>query len=565
MSCPRLLDPVDIAVAWDRLVSIADEGAATLIRTSFSTLVREGFDLSIMIFDDAGRMIAQSTKCIPVFIGTAPVTMAHMLAKYPPRSLREGDVVVSNDPTIGTGHMFDIAIMRPVFRDGFVVGYAMSITHLPDIGGMGFSAAATEIYHEGLRLPIWKLFQDGQLDQNLVELIRMNVRVPEQVLGDIMHNVSAIEVVARQLCTFMRESGLSSLAPLAEAILGQTETAVRAALAAMPDGAFDNELEVEAYDTTRRLACRVEKRGDAMSIDFAGTGPCVTAGINVPLPYTRAMALYAIKCVAAPTVPNNDGATAPIAVSAPVGCILNAVPPAPSAGRHTIGHFVMPLIFGALAPVVPDRVTAGSGLINILTMQGRHRDGTPFSAGYFAAGGFGALSDLDGRPTTPGSSNMGGTPIEILEPLTGLVVERKALRPDSGGVGEFRGGPGQEVVLRNESGHPTVVFSMANRTRFPAQGLAGGMPGALREHLINGDPIPPQGRAELGPGDRLTLREAGGAGFGLPRRRRREAVLDDIARGFLSPEEARRAYGIEAETAEAPRSGLVNGAVTPHN
>jgi N-methylhydantoinase B len=470
------LDPVDVAIAWDRLISIADEGAATLIRTSFSTLVREGYDLSVMIFDARARMIAQSTKCIPVFIGTAPVTIAHMLAKYPPDTLRDGDIVVSNDPTIGTGHMFDIAIMRPVFDAGRIVAYAMSITHLPDIGGMGFSAAATEIYHEGLRLPIWKMFHAGRLDENLIELIRMNVRVPEQVIGDIMANVSAIEVVARQFLAFATEHRFLDLAPLAEAILGQTEGAVRAALRELPDGTYESELEVEAYDATRRLACRIDKRGDGLSIDFAGTGPCVTAGVNVPFPYTKSMALYTMKCVATPTVPNNDGATAPISVSAPVGSILNAVPPAPSAGRHTIGHFIMPLIFGALAGIVPDRVTAGSGLINILTFQGRHRDGTPFSVGYFAAGGFGALSDLDGRPTTPSSSNMGGTPIEILEQLSGLVVEKKALRLDSGGAGEFRGGPGQEVVLRNDTGHPLVVFSMANRTIFPGQGLAGGCP-----------------------------------------------------------------------------------------
>jgi len=280
------LDPVDVAIAWDRLVSIADEGAATLIRTSFSTLVREGYDLSVVIFDDRARMIAQSTKCIPVFIGTAPVTIAHMLAKYRPDTLRDGDIIISNDPTIGTGHMFDMAIMRPVFDAGRVIAYAMSITHLPDIGGMGFSAAATEIYHEGLRLPIWKMFDAGRLDENLIELVRMNVRVPEQVIGDIMANVSAIEVVARQLLAFATEHRLLDLAPLADAILGQTEGAVRAALRAMPDGTYENELEVEAYDATRRLACRMDKRGDGLSIDFSGTGPCVAAGVNVPFPYT---------------------------------------------------------------------------------------------------------------------------------------------------------------------------------------------------------------------------------------------------------------------------------------
>ena len=283
----RNLDPIDLAITWDRLVSITDEGAAALIRTSFSMLVREGFDLSVMIFDTAGRMIAQSRKCIPVFIGTAPVTMAAMLARFPPERLRPGDVVASNDPVIGTGHMFDLALMRPIFRDGRIVAYAMSITHLPDIGGLGFSAAATEIYHEGLRLPIWKLYDEGRRDETLIELIALNVRVPEQVLGDVMAGVSCLEVVERQLLEFLAEAALPDLDEVAASILSQTEGAVRAALAAIPDGTYRNAVDVEAYGDVRRLVCRLDKQGDAVAIDFAGTGPCVTAGINVPMPYTR--------------------------------------------------------------------------------------------------------------------------------------------------------------------------------------------------------------------------------------------------------------------------------------
>jgi len=538
-----VLDAIDVAILWDRLISIADEGAATLTRTSFSTLVRDSLDLSVMIFDAQGRMIAQSTKCIPVFIGTAPTTMAHMLAKYPPHTLSEGDVIVSNDPVIGTGHMFDMAVMRPIMRGGAIFGYAMSITHLPDIGGMGFSAAATEIYHEGLRLPIWKLFDRGRRDENLIDLLRLNVRVPEQVLGDIMANVSATEILSLQTLSFAEDYGLDSLTLLADAILGQTRAASGAAISALPDGVYSSALDVEAFDATRRLACRIEKRGERMRVDFAGSGDCVKFGINVPLPYTRAMALYAIKCATTPSLPNNDGATALIDIVAPIGCILNAVPPAPSAGRHTIGHFVPPLIFAALAEVIPERVMAGSGLINIMTFQGRRRDGSAFSLTHFAAGGFGALSDLDGRPTTPGSSNMGGTPVEVLEQLTDLTIGSKTIRIDSGGSGEFRGGPGQEVTFRNDTGHPVNLFAMANRTLFRADGFAGGGPGALREHLINGLPVPGQGRTELAPGDVLTLKEAGGGGFGPPERRSQAAIRDDIRRGFASSEEARRHYG----------------------
>ena len=537
-------DAVSLSIMWERLVSIADEGATTLIRTSFSTLVREGYDLSVMLFDAAGNMIAQSTKCIPVFIGTAPVTMSHMLRKFGTADLHPGDVVISNDPVIGTGHMYDIAVMRPIFIRGRAVAFAMSITHLPDIGGMGFSAAATEIYHEGLRLPICKLFEAGQVDDMLVELIRMNVRVPEQVIGDIMAGVSCTDVVAGNVIDFMREYALDGLDELSRLIRGQTEQAVRDSLRAIPDAVYENAFDAEAIDDPVRLACRIDKSGDSMLIDFAGTGPCVRSGINVPICYSRSMALYAVKCLTTPSVPNNDGATSRITVTAPRHCILNAEAPMPSAGRHIIGHFVVPLIFGALAAALPDRITADSGLLNIITFQGRLRTGEPFAATYFAAGGFGALSGLDGQPTTPGSSNMACTPTEVFEDLTGITILRKALRCDSGGAGDFRGGPGQEIVMRNDTGHPLVVFSMANRTEFPARGAFGGQPGALREHHIDGKAISPKGRHELAPGGLLTILEAGGGGYGQTSSRSKERIRDDMRRGFLSAEQAKRVYGL---------------------
>ncbi|RAH97792.1 hydantoinase [Acuticoccus sediminis] len=549
MSDTAGFDAVDLSILWERLVSITDEGATALIRTSFSTLVREGFDLSVLIFDADARMIAQSTKCIPVFIGTAPITLSHMLAKFPGETLDPGDVVISNDPTIGTGHMYDLAVMRPIFRDGALAGYAMSITHLPDIGGMGFSVSAREIYHEGLRLPITKLMVKGELNADLMELIKLNVRVPEQVAGDIHANLACTAVVVRQVLEFMDEYGLDSLAALADEILAQSENAVRQALLRMPDAEYTSEADVEAYDEIRTLRCRVVKKGDRLRIDFEGTGPCVGAGINVPFPYTRAMALYAIKCITTPSIPNNDGATALIEVVAPVGSILAAVPPAPSAGRHTIGHFVVPLIFDAMARIVPDRVMAASGLIDIMTFQGRHADGREMAANYFVSGGFGALQDLDGRQTTPGSSNMGTTPIEVFEPLSGLLVEEKALLPDSGGAGTFRGGAGQTVVLVNASGNDMVLFSMANRTRFAAEGLFGGLPGAKRSHMIDGQEVVGQGRHVMPPGSRLTLRQAGGGGYGPPEGRSTADIEKDIDDGFLTRDGAVAAYGERARGA----------------
>ena len=535
-------DAVGLGILWDRLISVADEIVETLVRTSFSTIVREGYDLSVMLFDRNGRMLVQGTRSIPVFIGTAPVTLAFMLERFPPHTLQPGDVIVTNDPIMGTGHLFDISVMRPVFRRGAIVGYSMSITHLPDIGGMGFSAVATEMFHEGLQIPVAKLYEAGRLNQLLIDIIRRNVRTPEQVIGDIMANVSCNEVGARQLLEFMDEYGVDDLVPLSDAIRSQSERAMREKIRTIPDGVYTNRISFEGIEGPLQLACRIDKRGDAMTIDFDGSSGPVRGGINVPFCYARAMALYSIKCITAPTIPNNEGSAAPVKVTAPVGSILNAQPPSPTAGRHVVGHFVTPLIFGALAEALPDRVQADTGMLNIVTFQGRHRAGHPITTLYFVAGGFGALEGLDGAPTTPGPSNMACVPVEIWESRTSVSVVSKRLLPDSGGAGEWRGGLGQEIRLRNDTGHPMVVFSMANRTEFPAAGLRGGRSGAPREHRINDQVVHPKGRQELAPGDVLTLREAGGAGIGDPRARARDRLRADVADGYVTAEAAVKLY-----------------------
>jgi N-methylhydantoinase B len=537
------IDAVSLGIMWDRLIAITDEIVSTLVRTSFSSIVRESYDLTVVLMDAQGRLIAQGTQSLPVFMGTAPVTLARMLETFPPDQLEPGDVIITNDPWIGTGHLFDINVMRPVFRGGAIVAYTLSITHLPDVGGTGFGAAATEIQHEGLRLPVCRLMRRGQPDRFILDLIRANVRVPEQVVGDLMANVAGNEIGSLRLLEFMDEYAIADLAPLSRAIRRQSERAARERIAAMPSGSYASRIDIEGVGAPITLACRVEIAGDALRVDFAGSGPCVRRGINVPFCYTRAMALYAIKCITSPSLPNNEGSTAPVAVSAPAGCILNAQPPFPTGARHAIGHFVTPLVFAALQDAAPGNVQADCGMMDLITFQGTHPNGRAVSTIYFASGGFGALAGHDGLETTPGPSNMAVVPVEVWETLTGTTIEHKRLLPDSGGAGASRGGLGQEVVIRNDTGHAMSIFSMANRTAYPAQGFNGGRPGALREHRINGHPIDPMGRHTLQPGDRLILREAGGGGFGDPRKRSPRSLQADIEAGFVTPERAPLDYG----------------------
>ncbi len=537
------VDIISLGVQWDRMISIGDEIINSLVRSSFSTNVRESYDLSCVVFDSRGRSIAQGTYSVPSFTGTAPATLASMLAKFPAHTLRPGDVLMTNDPWIGTGHLFDINVMQPVFRRGRIVGYCMSITHLPDIGGAGFSATAREVFEEGLRLPICMLAREGRLDENLLGLIRENVRVPEQTLGDLLANVACTTVGGRMLNEFMDEHGIDSIDPLADAILSHSERAIRQQIARLPDGSYRHSIQIEGVDEPLTLACDVVIAGEQVRIDFGGTSAAIRSAINVPLCYTRAMSCYAIKCLTTPHIPNNQGSVAPISVTAPVGSLLNAVSPSPTGGRHIVGHFVVPLVFGALAAVVPEEVQADSGMLNLININGKTRDGRAVASIFFASGGFGALRGQDGAPTTPSPSNMTGTSIEVWENLTGMFIESKELLTDSGGPGEFRGGLGQRIEFVNDSGGELVISCLAGRTEFPPQGLHQGCAGSLREVRINGKPVHPKGRYVLAPDDRLTTLEAGGGGMGDPRQRDRAAVELDVALGHVSLSSAERDYG----------------------
>ena len=539
----KTFDAVSLGIMWDRLVSLVDEIVSTLVRTSFSTIVNESYDLTCVVLDAEANSIAQGTFSVPVFIGSAPITLRHMLKRFPAETLKPGDVIITNDPWLGTGHLYDITMVRPVFRKGRIVAYTLSITHLPDIGGSGFGSSAAEVYHEGIRIPICKFYDEGRRNDLLVEIIRTNVRVPEQVMGDVMANVACNEVGGRELLAFMDEYGLDDLTGLSRAIRGQSEAAMRAKIRELGQGTYRNQIQVEGFDGACDYVVRIDVKDDNVAFDFTGTSGCVRAAVNVPFCYTNAMALHAIKSLLLPNIPNNAGSIAPISVFAPPGCILNAQPPFATGGRHAMGHFVTPLVYGALAQALPDRVQAGSGMMNLITFQGTRRDERPFSTLYFAAGGYGALDGLDGWCTLPHPSNMAAVPVEVWETLTHMTIESKRLLPDSGGPGRWRGGLGQEVVLRNDTGHPIVTLGMGNRTMFPARGLFCGGDGTLRTHAIDGQPVHAKGRNELAPGQRMRIIEAGGGGFGDPTARARAAVAEDVAQGYVSRQAARDIYG----------------------
>ena len=540
------IDTITLGIVWDHLISIADEILLTLVRTSFSITVREAWDVGAVIFDRTGRPLAQGSQSTPAFTGTAFYTVEKLLKIIPVNDLEQGDVIITNDPWIGTGHLSDVSVLRPVFRNGILIGFVMTITHLVDVGGRGASTLSREIYEEGLLIPPLKIYRRGQANEELLDIIKSNVRTPEQVVGDIMANISGTFVGARKLNDLLDQHELDDLQDVADAIVEQSEMAIRGKILAMPDGVYGNQLKVETQDDQDlTLTCTLEIKEDSIKIDFTGTSPCVPYAINVPLCYTRSWCAYTLKCLTTPSIPNNLANVLPMAVTAPAGCILNAQHPAATCGRNTVGWYVVPLLMGAFAEAMPEAVQAETGMAMTVVFNGKLQNGGKLLDQYFATGGMGGMAGRDGRQTTPAPTNCAMISSEIWEDETDVAVLERRILPDSCGAGEFRGGTGQEVVLQNNTGHPITLSLFGLRTKFPAKGYAGGKDGGLRAFRINNNPVTAKGLHTLPPGQLFTIQEAGGGGFGDPGKRSVDKIFEDYRNGFITSAGAKKDYGAE--------------------
>ena len=508
-------DSATLEVLWTRLVSIVDEAAAALVRTSFSTVVRDSHDFSCVITDAAGRSLVQATDSIPSFIGTLPRTIRHFLEEFPSETLQPGDVLITNDIWMGTGHLPDISVGKPLFYNDKIVGFAGSTAHAPDIGGKIRSPEPREVFEEGFQIPIMKVIRAGQPDETFFNLLRKNVRAPDEVVGDLWAQITALDLMDNRIDTFMREYRLDTLEDLATEIQSRSERAMRAAITALPDGTYENTISTDGLNEPLDLKVALTIDGDEVTADFGGSAPQVDKAINCAMCYTYAMTAYAVKCAAAPNLPNNDGSIRPINAVAPEGCILNPLFPASGGSRALIGHFVPSLIFGALAKVVPERIMAGAGSpLWCINQSGVTESGKPFAKLFFFNGGMGGTNQSDGQSTLSWPSNISTTPIEVIEQLAPLRVHHRTLRPGSGGAGQFRGGLGQEVQFESTSRTPTAVAFLAERTRVGAPGIAGGKEGATGELRINDHPVDPKQQHIVKTGDTITMRTPGGGGYG---------------------------------------------------
>ncbi|MEX2642605.1 MAG: hydantoinase B/oxoprolinase family protein [Acetobacterales bacterium] len=531
-------DPVTLEVLWTRLISSVDEAAAALVRTSFSTLVRESYDFSCIITDEKGESLVQATDSIPSFIGTLPATTKHFVAHFPPETLNPGDILITNDLHLGTGHLPDITVAKPIFRNGTLIGFSASTAHAPDIGGKIRSPEPREVFEEGFQIPMMKLAEAGETNETLVALLRKNVRTPDLTMGDLWAQVVALEVMEARLNALMDDYGLEELGPLAKELQDRCEAAMRAAIRELPDGVYRSELQTDGLmkePITIKMTLTVD--GDSIVCDYDGTDPQVDRAINCAMCYTLAMTCYGVKCCTSPNLPNNEGAFKPITVRAPDGCIVNPVFPCSGGSRMLIGHYLPMLVFGCLGDIVPERVMAACGSpMWGMNQSGVSKEGKPYANMFFYNGGMGATFRRDGATCLSWPSNVSSTSVELSELIAPLRFRRKALRPDSGGPGKHRGGLGQEIFLESRSDSLIAVSFLAERTLFPAFGIRDGRGGAPGELEINGERVDPKLQYVLKRGDTVAMRTPGGGGHGNPAERDKALRERDAFEGYVTRE-----------------------------
>jgi N-methylhydantoinase B len=527
-------DAVTLEVLWTRLISVVDEAAKAIVRTSFSTLSNEANDFACVLTDARGRALAQNSGSIPSFIGTLPATVRHFLRELGPERIRPGDVLITNDAWMGTGHQSDVCVVKPIFHRDRLVAFSATTAHMPDIGGRVRAIEAREVFEEGLHIPLAKLMHEGRTDDTLVQLIRANVRTPDMTIGDIWAQASANELMERRVRRFLDDYGLDGLEELGDELFGRSERAMREAIRAVPDGTYRYGFRTDGVDVPFDFKVALTVRGDAVVADYTGTSPQQPRAINCVYAYTYAMTAYAIRCALLPALPNNEGMYRPVTVEAPAGCLLNPRFPAAVVSRAMTGHYVPMLVFGALHKVIPDRVMAGVGspLWNV-TQSGVREDGRPYTNVFFFNGGMGATTHKDGEHVLSWPSNISSTPVEVAERNSPLVVHHKRMRPGSGGAGRFRGGLGQDILLESRSERPIVMSFMAERTKYPAPGFAGGQDGGLGDVKLNGRAIDHRKQYVLKLGDRVLVSTPGGAGYGRAARRDRALTARDRQEGYV--------------------------------
>ena len=543
-------------VMWNRLIAVVEEQAQSLLRTAFGTITREAGDLSAGVYDPQGNMIAQAMTGTPGHVNTMATAVAHFFKHFPQSTMKPGDVFITNDPWLGTGHLFDYVMMTPVFLGKKLVAFFASTCHVIDVGGVGMSAKANSSFEEGTLIPHSRIRKEGKLNEELLAIILANSRSPVEVRGDILSLISANDTGVRRLVDMMKEFKLTSLDTLAKHILKQSEKGARAAIKALPEGEWSYEMPLDGYERELTLKSKLIVKNGKITVDFSGTSPASLFGINSPRTYTHAYAVFGLKAVIAPHVPNNIGSLSCFDLITEPGSVVDPIRPSPVTARHVIGQMLADSVFGCLAQALPGTVQAESaGPIWILSLYSAHGRVPPeltakakrFAVINMGLGGIGGRPGKDGLNTTAFPSGVGTIPIEVTETQCPLYFKRKHYLADSGGAGQWRGGVSQAIEIANTEDAPFAISAATfDRIIHPAKGREGGDPGCVGSAgRGSGRKLPDKGMHIIDAGDSLLLELPGGGGFGKPHTRDRAAVEADIAAGLVTVEKARKDYGWE--------------------
>jgi N-methylhydantoinase B len=541
---------VQLQVIWNRLLAIVEEAAQTLMRTAFSSTVREAGDLCAGLFDYQGRMVAQAVTGTPGHVNTMAEAMKHLLVRFPIREMAEGDQYITNDPWLASGHLHDLTVVAPVFQNGHAVALFGCCCHQVDIGGLGQGPDGRSIYEEGLQIPPMKLVKAGDLNEDLLCIVCENVRTPLEVRGDILSYITANESAARRLVATLDEFDLQGLGTVSETIIGRSRHIVEMAIAELPKGTWRHAIVLDGYDKPIRLAAALTIGDADITVDFEGSSEASPFGINVVTNYCLAYTAFALKCIIAPEIPNNAGSLQPFRIIVPTGSILNAQRPWPVSARHVVGLMLPDLIFGCLDHALPGRVAAEGASCNWTVQLRRGPDqavaeAPAFETVFFNTGGSGARPRFDGLSATAFPSGVKAMPVEVVEYGAPIVIWRKELLPDSGGAGQYRGGLGLKIEIGARHPAPFSLLAMFERIEHAAQGRAGGRAGANgRVHLLSGQKLQGKGLQLIPPNSRLILETPGGGGYGDPGQRAPEQLKQDISFGLVSRQAAAADYGL---------------------
>jgi N-methylhydantoinase B len=538
-----VIDSIALSLHWSKLVSIAEEGAMTIKRTAFSRIVSDAQDYSCVLLDAEGDLIAQPLRSLPEFVGSLQQVARHFLREFPPDRLAPGDTLMTNDPWLNTSQTNDFSLLTPIWRDGNVVAYAASVAHSPDVGGRLLSVSARDVFEEGVCYPMCKLWDGGARNDVLWAILTANCRLPAALVGDLEAQRAAHFVMERLLQRFMDDEALADIEELAAAIKNHSEAAVRRSIALIPDGTYYGAVEMDGLGRPVLIQCAVTVDGSRITIDFQGTSPVLEGtSLNCGLNYSTAEAIHTALLVCRPDAPVNAGSLRPFTVSAPAGCAVNAQRPTAVGARTLVVQFITSAVLQALAQAVPDRVLAEPAAPVWPIVISGTVSGHQFIESILLNGGLGAHAAGDGL-LLGFPAPVISTKVEVLEADAPVIVESNEYAPDTGGAGQFRGGPGQTFYLRSTEDSPLFVTLRAERIRRGAGGVNGGRRGAPGYVALNGAPLTGKETLTFRQGDVLELQTPGGGGYGDPAKRAPALVMADVRNGVVSAESAERDYG----------------------